>query len=81
MIWRLRFHDREVYRGTYQGALSAAERLGALYHLEEVSRGDKVERVMVPGRWFTEDGTELASRLDRGWSITPVAQLARRVAA
>lgn len=80
MIWRLCKDGREIYRGSYQGALAAAERVGALYHLEEVGRGDKVERVMVPGRWFTADGTELASRLDRGWSITPVAQRARRAA-
>jgi hypothetical protein len=81
MIWLLRFHDRIVYRGTYQGALTAAERAGALYHVEAIPKGDKVEHVMVPGRWFAEDGTELASRLDRGWSIMPAAQSARRAAA
>jgi hypothetical protein len=43
--------------------------------------GGKSERIMVPGRGYTEDGTEIAARLERGWSITPVAQLARRAAA
>ncbi|MCP1550680.1 MULTISPECIES: hypothetical protein [Methylorubrum] len=81
MIWRLCNDGREIYRGSYKGALAAAERLGVLYHLVTVEMGGKSERVMVPGRGFTEDGTEIAARLDRGWSIAPVAQLARRAAA
>lgn len=80
MTWVLRHEGRVIYRGTYQGALAAAERVGALYHFEEIEMGSQVERVMVPGRWFAEDGTELASRLERGWSITPAAQSARRAA-
>ncbi|MGW9822269.1 hypothetical protein ACUXK4_004864 [Methylorubrum extorquens] len=81
MIWRLCNDGREIYRGSYQGALAKAERIGVLYQLVTVEMGGKSERIMVPGRGYTEDGTELAARLERGWSITPVAQLARRAAA
>ena len=81
MIWRLCNDGREIYRGSYQGALDAAERARALYHLVSVEMGGKSERIMVPGRGFTEDGTEIAARLDRGWSILPLAQRARRAAA
>ncbi|GEL44261.1 hypothetical protein MEX01_48520 [Methylorubrum extorquens] len=81
MIWRLSNDGREIYRGNYQGALAAAERIGVLYHLVIVEMGGKSERIMVPGRGYTEDGTEIAARLERGWSILPVAQSARRAAA
>ncbi|UYW25707.1 hypothetical protein OKC48_20905 [Methylorubrum extorquens] len=81
MIWHLSNDGREIYRGSYHGALAAAERIGVLYHLVSVEMGGKSERIMVPGRGYTEDGTEIAARLERGWSITPVAQFARRVAA
>ncbi|MGA4552353.1 hypothetical protein [Methylorubrum aminovorans] len=63
MIWRLCNAGREIYRGTYQGALDAAERIGACE------------------RSFHLDGTEMAPRLERGFTITPMAQRARRVAA
>lgn len=63
MTWRLCHAGREIFRGTYQGALDAAEAMGACE------------------RSFHLDGTELAPRLERGFTITPMAQRARRAAA
>ncbi|WP_132254715.1 hypothetical protein [Methylobacterium segetis] len=75
MIWALLHGDRLVFRGTRAGALDAAERAGALSHLVTVEIGGKAERIIVAGRGFHEDGTELPARLDRGYLIVPAQML------
>ncbi|MGX9983945.1 hypothetical protein [Methylobacterium fujisawaense] len=80
MTWVIVQAGRVLYRGTREDCLSAAERLGVLFHVgRDLDDEGEPRGVLVDGRHWHADGTELPCRISRGTVMLPEQMLPRRL--
>lgn len=79
MTWVIVHHGRLLYRGSREEVLAVAEQHGLLMHVgEEVDDAGDLRRVLVAGRSWHADGTEMPARLARDAVMMPEQMLPRR---
>jgi hypothetical protein len=80
MTWVIVQEGRILYRGSREDCLAAAERFGLLFHVgSEVDDSGDPRGVLVDGRHYHRDGTELPCRIARGNVMMPEQMLPRRL--
>lgn len=79
MRWALIRTGTVIYRGSREEVMAIAERHGIVFHVGvELDDAGEPRGVIVEGRNWHADGTELPCRLSRGCVMIPEAMLPRR---
>ena len=80
MTWVIVQDGRILYRGSREDCLTAAERFGLLFHVgSELDEAGEPRGVLVDGRNWHRDGTELPCRIARGTVMMLEQMLPRRL--
>ncbi|WP_298704603.1 hypothetical protein [uncultured Variovorax sp.] len=80
MTWVIVQEGRILYRGSREECMAAAERFGLLFHVgSELDDTGEPRGVLVDGRHWHPDGTELPCRIARGTVMMLERMLPRRL--